>query len=304
MARSQPYGLPLWPRVMATSQATMSATSRTDPATAVACRSICAKRSSRPSPRSPRTVSLRPASRKNRPNAVRPTREPTPTPGCPPSQVTARMIRPRTSENVGRNHLERVIPRLRTLVIEHLLDRDTKIPGESERQRKRWGITLVLDRVDGLARHPHRLCQLALGQVLPHPHVAHRVLHARGTAQRAVSRRRGRQRRPDPGQTATTTAGSHAIEVTGAQLPCLIACATEAAATNTATRPATTYSHRFEDFMTDPLSVKRTCHRQASLTPSPCQARLSSRRHRDRAPGPRSPAHRDSPPRNRDDASH
>jgi hypothetical protein len=43
------------------------------------------------------------------------------------------------------------------------------------------------------------------------------------------------------------------MEVTGAQLPCLIAWATEAAATNTATRPATTYSHRFESFMTDPF---------------------------------------------------
>jgi hypothetical protein len=42
------------------------------------------------------------------------------------------------------------------------------------------------------------------------------------------------------------------MEVTGAQLPCLIACATEAVATNTATRLATTYSHRFEGFMTDP----------------------------------------------------
>jgi hypothetical protein len=43
------------------------------------------------------------------------------------------------------------------------------------------------------------------------------------------------------------------MEVTGAQLPCLTAWATEAAATNTATRPARTYSHRFEGFMTDPF---------------------------------------------------
>src|SRR6476646_7824728 len=189
MARSQSYGLPLWPRAMATSQATISATSRASPVIAVARRSICANRSSRPSPRSPRTVSLRPASRKNSPNAVRPPNPNTPSPGCPPSQATARMTRPRTNENDGRNHLERVIPRLRSLVIEHLLDRDTKVPGEGERQRKRGGIALVLDRVDGLARHPHRLCQLALGQVLPHPHVAHCVPHARGAAQRAVLQR-------------------------------------------------------------------------------------------------------------------
>src|SRR5437762_12377288 len=194
---------------MATSQATISATSRTDPATAVACRSICAKRSSRPSPRSPRTVSLRPASRKNRPNAVRPPSAPTPAPGCPPSQVTAKMTRPRTSENDGRNHLERVIPRLRSLVIEHLLDRDAEVPGESERQRKRWGIALVLNRIDGLARHPHRLRQLALSQVLPHPQVAHRVLHrpqvssagrstATGEAASAGSRPDGHDYRREP----------------------------------------------------------------------------------------------------------
>src|SRR5262249_29724986 len=137
----------------------------------------CAKRSSWPSPRNPRIVSLRPASRKMSPNTVTPTSPNTPSPGCPPSQAAARMTRPRTSENDGRNHLERVMPWLRSLVIEHLLDRDAKIPGERQRQRKRGGIALVLDRVDGLARHSHRLRQLALGQVLSHPHVAHRVLH-------------------------------------------------------------------------------------------------------------------------------
>jgi hypothetical protein len=39
----------------------------------------------------------------------------------------------------------------------------------------------------------------------------------------------------------------------GAQLPCLIACAAEATATNTAARPARRYSHRFQDFMAGPL---------------------------------------------------
>jgi hypothetical protein len=44
---------------------------------------------------------------------------------------------------------------------------------------------------------------------------------------------------------ATTTAGSHATEVTGAQLPRLIACATEAAATNTAATPTTSNKRAF-----------------------------------------------------------
>src|SRR5207247_3248771 len=138
-----------------------SATITASPDSAVACRSICANRSSRPSPRSPRTVSLRPASRMIRPNAASTASEITPWPGLPPSQLTASMIRPRTSENDGRNHLERVMPWLQSLVIEHLLDRDTKVPGERERQREGGGIALVLDRVDGLAGHPHRLRQLA-----------------------------------------------------------------------------------------------------------------------------------------------
>src|SRR5947209_5284633 len=144
MARSQPYGFPLCPRAMATSQATIRATIRASPAAAVACRSIRANRSSRPSPRSPRTVTLRPATRTTRPNAA---------------------------------SLERVMARLRSLVIEHLLDRDPEKPGEREGERQRRGVALVLDRVDGLARHSHRLRQLALGQVLLNPQRTHLVLH-------------------------------------------------------------------------------------------------------------------------------
>ena len=52
---------------------------------------------------------------------------------------------------------------------------------------------------------------------------------------------------------ATITAGSQATETTGAQLPCLIAWAAEATATNTAARPAMRYSHRFQGFTAGPL---------------------------------------------------
>src|SRR5947209_18302100 len=177
MARSQPYGFPLCPRAMATSQAMIRATIRASPAAAVACRSIRANRSSRPSPRSPRTVSLRPATRTTRPNAASTATEMTPVTGWPPSQLAASMTMPSSSENDGRNHWERVMARLRSLVIEHLLDRDPEKPGEREGERQRRGVALVLDRVDGLARHPHRLRQLALGQVLLNPQRTHLVLH-------------------------------------------------------------------------------------------------------------------------------
>src|SRR5690242_3462533 len=189
MAHSQSYGLPLFPWAVATSQATIRATITASPAVAVACRSICAKRSSRPSPRSPRMVSLRPASRTSRPNTASRPNEKAPAPGFPPSQLAPRMTSPSATENDGRNHLERAMARLRSLVIKHLLDRDTEEAGESQGERQRGGVTLVLDRVDGLAGHPHRLGQLPLGQVLLDTQRAHAVLHhlraahpGRGTA--------------------------------------------------------------------------------------------------------------------------
>src|SRR5581483_6034483 len=163
MASSQSYGLPLCPRAVAISQATIRATITASPATAVACKSIWAKRSSRPSPRSPRMVSLRPASRTSRPNTASRPNEMAPAPGCPPSQLAPAMISPRASENDGRNHFERVMARLRPSVIEHLLDRDAEKVGEREGERQRGNVALVLDRVDGLAGHAHRLRQLTLG---------------------------------------------------------------------------------------------------------------------------------------------
>jgi len=49
------------------------------------------------------------------------------------------------------------------------------------------------------------------------------------------------------------TAGSQATEARGAQLPCLIAWAAEATATNTAARAAMRYSHRFQSLTVCPL---------------------------------------------------
>jgi hypothetical protein len=49
------------------------------------------------------------------------------------------------------------------------------------------------------------------------------------------------------------TAGSQATEASGAQLPCLIAWAAEATATNTAARAAMRYSHRFQGLTASPF---------------------------------------------------
>jgi hypothetical protein len=76
-----------------------------------------------------------------------------------------RITTPSPSENTGRNYLERITARLPSLITEHLLDRGT----ERDRQRKRGGVAVVLDRFDGLAPHPHRLRQLPLGRAPPDP---------------------------------------------------------------------------------------------------------------------------------------
>src|SRR5215469_7015922 len=145
----------------------------TSPVIAVARRSIWANRSSRPTVR-PRMVSLWPvSSSNNRPKPARIASEISPAPGWPPSQLTARTTMPSPTQSSGRNHVERatawqrsliVISWLRSLIIEHLLDRDAEVPGERDRQRQRGGVPVVLDRVDRLPRHPHRLRQFPLGQ--------------------------------------------------------------------------------------------------------------------------------------------
>src|SRR5690242_7912646 len=178
MASSQLYGLPLRPWAISTSQATISVMITTSPDAAVARMSIWANRSSRPSPRSPRTVSLRPASRMARPNTVITARNTRPAPGCPPSQEAVSRRPPMATENSGRNHLVRVNAGL-CLIIEHLLHRHPEVPGQGHREGQGRGVPVVLDRVDRLPGHPHRLRQLPLGEAAVQPHRAHPVLHPR-----------------------------------------------------------------------------------------------------------------------------
>src|SRR5690349_5823920 len=157
----------------------MTAVISASPLTAVARRSICAKRSSRPSPRRPRTVSLRPAAATNRPNAAMMPSPMRPIARCPPSQAASKTKPPKTRHVAGRSHAALAAgwrPTL-TLVIEHLLYRDAEVPGEGHGERQRRRVPLVLYRVDRLPGHAHRPRQLALSHVLGDPQPAHPVLH-------------------------------------------------------------------------------------------------------------------------------
>src|SRR5262249_52095059 len=164
-------------RAICTSEAAITVRISTSPATAVAFRSIWAKRRQGPVVR-PRPVSLRPvSSRMTRPNAVMTTSPNTPLPSWPPSQLATSTTTPSARQNAGMNHFERTTAGLRFLIIEHHLDRDAKITRQRQRQRQRGGVALVLDRVDRLPRPPHRLRQLPLSQVPLCPQRTHLVLH-------------------------------------------------------------------------------------------------------------------------------
>ena len=56
-----------------------------------------------------------------------------------------------------------------------------------------------------------------------------------------------------PGHVPMMTAGSQHTSPIGPQLPCLIAWAAEATATNTAAKAAMRYSHRFQDLTAPPF---------------------------------------------------
>src|SRR5262245_1228509 len=144
------------------------------PASAVAWMSIWRKRSSRPSPRRPRIVSLRPPSRIRRPKPAMIASETSPSRGLPPIHWTAKNAIPSPSENSGRNHLDLVID------MKHLLHGDAEEAGEGERERQRRRVLAGLDRVDRLPRDAElrpegALRELALEAELPDvvPHRAH-----------------------------------------------------------------------------------------------------------------------------------
>src|SRR5262245_14322360 len=189
MAPSQVNGAPLLPRATSTKNAMMIAVITTMPANAVAWRSIWRNRSSLPSPRKPRMVSLRPPSRKTPPNAVMMPSEITPLVRSPPIPRAMSITTPSATERAGRYHLDLVI------CTEDLLNWAVEIPGEGQGERQRWGVTLGLDRVDRLPRHVESGGELALGKTEGGPQLAHSVAHQRACTRpsaRDCRRNRGR----------------------------------------------------------------------------------------------------------------
>src|SRR5262245_17678330 len=149
----------------------MIALSTASPARAVAWMSIWRKRSSRPSPRSPRIVSLRPPSSISSPKPAVIASETSPSRGLPPIHCTAKNASPSASENSGRNHLDLVID------MEHLLYGDAEETGEGERERERRRVLAGLDRVDRLPRHAELRAERALRERALDSELANVVAH-------------------------------------------------------------------------------------------------------------------------------
>src|SRR5262245_57936540 len=153
--------------------ATMIAPITTMPASAVAARSICLKRSSRPSPRRPRIVSLRlPPTRITAPNTDMIPSETSPAPGWPALHCAASITSPSATANRGWNHFDLVI------CIEHLLHCGTEETRERQGERQRRRVLARLDRVDRLPRDLERRAELGLRQPPRHSSLPHVVLHA------------------------------------------------------------------------------------------------------------------------------
>src|SRR5438093_4861524 len=133
------------------------------PATAVAFRSSAANRSSRPSPRRPRIVSLLPPRRKIRPAPTMIANISAPARGSPPTHCAAQSTIPMVSANPGTYHLLAHHLCL-AICIEDLLHRSLEVPGERDRERQRRRVALLLDRVDRLPGDACRLCQVLLGE--------------------------------------------------------------------------------------------------------------------------------------------
>src|SRR5262245_25538962 len=135
--------------------------------------SIVRKRSSRPSPRRPRTVSLRPPSRIRTPNTARIANEINPLRASPPIHWAPSTTAPAKTQNAGKSHLLLHI----AILMEHLLNGRLEVARERERERERGHVAPLLDRVDRLARDGHRRRQGALGQARRRPSLSHVVLH-------------------------------------------------------------------------------------------------------------------------------
>src|SRR5689334_3536249 len=134
--------------------------------------SIVRKRSSRASPRSPRTVSLRPPNRIKAPKTASAAKEMRPLRASPPIHCAANTAVPSAVQNNGRNHFVLV-----SFINEHLLNCRVEKARERERERQRRRVAALLDRVDRLPRHRDGGCELSLGEPTPRPAFLQVVLH-------------------------------------------------------------------------------------------------------------------------------
>src|SRR5262249_23305875 len=134
-------------------------------------RSIRRNRSSRPSPRRPRIVSLRPPNKMSAPNAARIPNEKRPLRGSPPIHIAARSASPSRSATAGWNHFDLVV------CMEHRLHWNVEEAAEGEGERKGRCIAPRLDRVDGLARDAHRLREVRLREPPLEPPLLDVVVH-------------------------------------------------------------------------------------------------------------------------------
>jgi len=62
-------------------------------------------------------------------------------------------------------------------VLEDILDSDLEITGDPESEIQRWDVLLLLDRKDGLAGDPDRLCQILLREVVHRAEHLDLILH-------------------------------------------------------------------------------------------------------------------------------
>src|SRR4029077_18227285 len=163
MAPSCTNGVPSRPCAHSQPQAMMIELITTRPASAVAARSMRAQRSSRPSPRNMRIVSLRPPSASTAAMRTKNAMDVRPDWRSPPFHWAAPRPKPRTSVNAGRNQRVEQMRRLMAAsCMEDLLDRSLEEPRERNGERQRRRVATGLDSVDGLPRDLHLLRQITL----------------------------------------------------------------------------------------------------------------------------------------------
>src|SRR4051794_24424352 len=130
----------------------------TMPASAVAWRSICAQRSSRPGPPRPASVSERRAPNRNTApiSSSRPA-ETAPSPALPPIAKAAKISAARRAQKAGMNHrvrYRRLMRSGRSCVVvdmEDLLYVRAEVAGERDGEGQGGRVALLLDGVDRLA---------------------------------------------------------------------------------------------------------------------------------------------------------